>query len=378
MRLNNHFFTKDSTEIIAYTLFPHLFLSLLCSMVIEKMPDLTQAQLASVNNFVSMSVTEATRRAYERDWTAWTHFIESTEAGGPGADPFLKDIESDLVKSYWISLFILRRYQAGFRGVEATKITAAIRYKLLSEGHEIRFLGSDGSKNDLIAAAKRACRLNPAELRSLKWERKSSVKLPINLDMMISMRERLWANQVWDKKGAENMMTYIGCMWGMEIMARCSEYTLHEPGRSDHCIRARDISFMLTNPMLIEGFLVHSLPGGDPTLLNIVETDIEACIVDASSHKCESLQKTKTVTRRHRHPGESEFLNDIIKWIKISKVQPYDELFTRYMALSNGQAPTRKVLTGSMVRKAIKFEASLNGFPTEFYPSHSLRKAGRT
>ena len=52
------------------------------------MPDLTQAQLASVNNFVSMSVTEGTRRAYERDWTAWTHFIESTEAGGPGADPF--------------------------------------------------------------------------------------------------------------------------------------------------------------------------------------------------------------------------------------------------------------------------------------------------
>ena len=100
--------------------------------------------------------------------------------------------------------------------------------------------------------------------------------------------------------------------------------------------------------------------------------------MDASSHKCESLQKTKTVTRLHRHPGESEFLNDIIKWIKISKVQPYDELFTRYMALSNGQAPTRKVLTGSMVRKAIKFEASLNGFPTEFYPSHSLRKAGRT
>ena len=31
-----------------------------------------------------------------------------------------------------------------------------------------------------------------------------------------------------------------------------------------------------------------------------------------------------------------------------------------------------------MVREAIKFEASLNGFPTEFYSSHSLRKAGRT
>ena len=97
---------------------------------------------------------------------------------------------------------------------------------------------------------------------------------------------------------------------------------------------------MLTNPILIEGSLVHSLSGGDPTLLKIVDTDIEACIVDASSHKCGSLQKTKTVTKSH--PGEPEFLNDIIKWIQISKVQPHDELFTLYMALSNGQAPTRK------------------------------------
>ena len=85
--------------------------------------------------------------------------------------------------------------------------------------------------------ATRGPHLHPAGLRSLKWESKSSVKLPINLHMMISMRERLWVNQFWNKKGAENMMTYIWCMWGMEIMARCSEYTLHEPGRSDHCIR---------------------------------------------------------------------------------------------------------------------------------------------
>ena len=133
-------------------------------------------------------------------------------------------------------------------------------------------------------------------------------------------------------------------------MARCSEYTLHEPGRSDHCIRARDISFMLTNPILIEGSLIHSLSGRDPTLLDIVETDIEACIVDASSNKCGSLQKTKTMARHHQ---SSEFLDDIIRWIQISKVQPHDEFFTQYMALSNGQAPTRKVLTGYMIREAI-------------------------
>ena len=133
---------------------------------------------------------------------------------------------------------------------------------------------------------------------------------------------------------------------------------------------------MLTNPILVEGSLIYSISGGNPTLLSIVGTDIEACIADASSYKCESLQKSKTVARRH--PDESEFLDDIIKWIQISKVQLHDELFTRYMALGNGQAPTRKVLSGSMVRESLKFEASLNSFPAEFYSSHSLRKAGRT
>ena len=30
--------------------------------------------------------------------------------GGKGADPFLRDIVCDVVKSYWLCLFILRRY----------------------------------------------------------------------------------------------------------------------------------------------------------------------------------------------------------------------------------------------------------------------------
>ena len=137
-----------------------------------EMVDLSRTQRAAVNEFVTTSVTVGTRRTYEREWETWVKFIESKEVGGKGADPFLSDIVSDEVKSYWLCLFILRRYQAGLRGSQARRVTAAIRHRFLSGGHESRFLGADGARNEMITAAKRACRLSPAELRSLKWEKK--------------------------------------------------------------------------------------------------------------------------------------------------------------------------------------------------------------
>ena len=202
------------------------------------------------------------------------------------------------------------------------------------------------------------------------------MKLPVNLDMMMTMRDRLWKNQIWDKKGAENMMSYIGSMWGMEVLARKSEYTLHGQGCADHCVRAREVSFLLSVPISVEGSLVSSMSGGNPLLWEVKDTDVEACMIDASSHKSGSLQKTKVVGKRHA--GEAEFLLDLLRWFQLSRVKPEDELFTRYMVLKEGQQATRKVLTGSMVRAAIKEEAGLAGLPREFYSTHSLRKAGRT
>ena len=108
------------------------------------------------------------------------------------------------------------------------------------------------------------------------------MKLPVNLDMMMTMRDRLWKNQIWDKKGAENMMSYIG---SMEVLARKSEYTLHEQGCAHHCVRAREVSFLLRVPISVEGSLVSSISGGNPLLWEVKDTDVEACMIDASSHK---------------------------------------------------------------------------------------------
>ena len=81
-----------------------------------EMVDRSRTQRAAVNEFVTTSVTVGTRRTYESEWETWVKFIESKEVKGKGAGPFLRDIVSDVVKSYWLFLFILRRYQAGLRG----------------------------------------------------------------------------------------------------------------------------------------------------------------------------------------------------------------------------------------------------------------------
>ena len=39
-------------------------------------------------------------------------------------------------------------------GSQATRVTAAIRHMFLSGGHESRFLGADGARNELISTAK--------------------------------------------------------------------------------------------------------------------------------------------------------------------------------------------------------------------------------
>ena len=58
-------------------------------------------------------MTVGTRRTYEREWETWVNFIESEEVRGKGADPFLRDIASDVVKSY-----SLRRLE-GVRGYKS-------------------------------------------------------------------------------------------------------------------------------------------------------------------------------------------------------------------------------------------------------------------
>jgi hypothetical protein len=87
-----------------------------------------------------------------------------------------------------IGLFMYRRYQHGARGKAATSVTAGIRIQLAQQLESSAFLDSA-----MIATARKACRLNPEELKAKhESEMSDTVKLPISEDVLEAMRARLW------------------------------------------------------------------------------------------------------------------------------------------------------------------------------------------
>ena len=96
----------------------------------------------------------------------------------------------------------------------------------------------------VIATTRASSKLNPAELRTKKDRGIScNVKLPVCESIMTSMRTRLWEGRSWFEADMTPRVIYVGCMWAFEFSARLSEYTQHEPGAEDHCVRTDDFSF---------------------------------------------------------------------------------------------------------------------------------------
>ena len=63
---------------------------------------------------------------------------------------------------------------------------------------------------------------------------------------------------------------------------------------------------------------------------------------------------------------ESQFLDELVAWLRLSGVRTVDRLFTRY-SRGDGGKETRKELTGRMIRDGM-------GLDPDYFSSHSLRK----
>jgi hypothetical protein len=290
----------------------------------------------------------------------WKAFLKS-EANLD--DPFLRTTpEED--KASLVGLMMLRRYQDGHRGKSATSFTAGIRLRFAQETLSTNFLDAVW-----IATARSACKLNAKELRVKRNNGPaSSVKLPVCESLITDMRERLWVGKSWSEADLIQRMTYLGCMWGFDLGARISEYTLPEPGAQDHCIRTDDLSFTVQTPSHTKNIvgselsLKDSAGGGQ----KIVE-----CRVLAASSKGKVVVKAKLIGRRS--PEEAQFLDDVADFVMHSAASGTDEL------LSFRKSDGRKVaLRGRGVRDELKKTCHIHGLPPTYFSSHSLRKGAIT
>jgi hypothetical protein len=309
--------------------------------------------------FIGTSVLPGTQRTYENHWELWRHFMLTDRHG---FDPYLRDVSED-EKAGWIGLFIHRRYMLGNRGKAATAVTAGIRMRFAENLQNTTFLSSA-----VIATVRKACKLNPDELRVKRNAGISeSVKLPVSQDVLGTMRTRLWCRVGWGARDLASRMRYIGAMWAFDQAARVSEYTKAEPGAQDHCVRVDDLTFIMRLGESVVGsqlvaLLAGSLTDRAPMIENIVE-----CRVLAASSKGKVVVKPKLISRMST--DESQFIDDLVEFMTRSGALGEDELFS-YRNVSGKKI----VLRSRTIREDLKEECKAHGLPPNFFSSHSYRK----
>ena len=186
--------------------------------------------------FLGTAVMPSTIRTYNAHFKAWSVFLKDEIDSD---DPFMRDQPVE-EKVFLVSLMMMRRHQAGYKGKAATAFTAALKREFV-----IAMLDTDFLESSVIHTARMSCQIKPHELRAKNYSKAAStVKLPICESILISLRKRLWSRRGWTGLDMQARMRYLGCMWGFEMGARVSEYTKPEPGGTDHCVRTDDLTYV--------------------------------------------------------------------------------------------------------------------------------------
>ena len=313
--------------------------------------------------FLGTAVMPSTIRTYNAHFKAWSTFLKDEIDSD---DPFMRDQPVE-EKVFLVSLMMMRRHQAGYKGKAATAFTAALKREFV-----IAMLDTDFLESSVIHTARMSCQIKPHELRAKNYsEAASTVKLPICESILISLRKRLWSRRGWTGLDMQARMRYLGCMWGFEMGARVSEYTKPEPGGTDHCVRTDDLTFTL-----VSGGQVANVAGSGLAALGLhlsVDgmSEISECRVRTVSSKGKLTRKDKLVGRRS--PEESAFLDDIVMFVAHSGAGGEEEFLS-----CERPDGSRLVLSSRAVRDELKATVKDEGLPARYFSSHSLRKGAIT
>lgn len=281
----------------------------------------------------------------------------------------MDQVKSDTDKATILALFFKERYEdRGLRARQATSISAGIKHHFLAALRSVDWFGSQ-----IVTNARAACKMSCDELREHKKDSKSKATLPVSEDMLMEARMRLWTNKSWDWNDIDDRMIYVGLMWAFDQVARVSEYTSAETGAENHCIQIWQLSFILAGTegkperVVAGARLAHEVSEES-------KSDIVACEVEASSHKGGALNKKKVIGRRSEQ--ESQWLDDLVSWLLMTKLKAEDQIFTRYKSKTVGGKVFKRRLSAEMIRNAVKDMARAAGLPLDRFSSHSLRKGG--
>jgi len=155
---------------------------------------------------------------------------------------------------------------------------------------------------------------------------------------------------------------------------RISNFTQRNgPSAEDHCVRADQFNFMVTG-----GGEEKRVSGGELSQWCLtpgcLPSGVLLCDINVTSTKTARTSQAPTFKKiARRSLAEGAFLDDIVSWIRGSRVLGADEITTRYAVVRDGRRGTRRVVGRKEVANAIKEAHELEGLPPGKFSCKSLR-----
>jgi hypothetical protein len=205
---------------------------------------ITVAEELILKSYLPASVTIGTAKGYAGGFKKWTDYIDSLPQD-VCKSYFLEDVENDGQRAKRVVLFMADLYEKGFRDEQISRAVTSVSFQFGVEG-----VSSDFFKQAIIARARKAGVRSTDEARELQESRTSSVKLPLCLEMVWSVRETLWVESDWSAKGMDMKVIWLVICLGFDSGPRIGNLTLKDgKDKEDHCVRAGHLAFTIVEPV---------------------------------------------------------------------------------------------------------------------------------
>ena len=237
------------------------------------------------------------------------------------------------------------------------KLIPAIRASMVCRARNVEWM-----KDDTISLARRAVRNISRTAREANMEGEVKRRMPVTVDMVKTGRRVYWSGMSLVPE-LDNCILYMGMMLAFHFMWRASEYILDNMCES-HAVMAEDVFYLTESNKRKYAWELLPYP---------FEKVVTVIFVIRSS-KADHRGRGRYLYLSHNSETESEMINDLVTWAKISGVKKGNAFLSRWL---NGR---NKKLTRRMMSAGLRHIASLHGFSAiafAFTP-HSLRIGGAT
>jgi hypothetical protein len=315
-------------------------------------------------DFLGRSVLPSSRGTYKRGWALWLEYLAGLNSQrNPGSR--MERVNGVHCRAERLVLFYRFLYASkGIRSERIGGISSALRYAMDCRGVDTSFF-----MTAVASRGRKAGRRSVEEMSSYQAWREEKRILPVGLEVVLDLRRALWTSSGWDtRKGVDCKGIWIAIGLGFDSGSRIGSVTLKDgPTASDHCIRAKHVSFELVHDQTGESIC---RAGGESFRQWYQKGGYTVKYVTCLYHTSKTAHKRTSLDAEDE--GDNLLIRDLVEWVMRSGVRAEDELTTRYFQ------GARKVTIRKDTVTAIKEACGRLGLDPSRFSTKSLRSGFAT